>query len=36
MFDIFFRGAKGAEPPSKINVPMDSKTTQQTFMKFKM
>ena len=35
MFDMFLRGARGAEPPMKINVPMDSKTTGQIFMKFK-
>ena len=35
MFDIFLRGANGAEPPMKINVLMDSKTTEQIFMKFK-
>ena len=37
MFDIFLRGAKGAEPPLKINVPMDSKTrVRRLFTKFQV
>ena len=37
MLDIFLRGEKGAErTPLKINLPLDSKTTGQIFMKFKM
>ena len=34
MYNLTLRGAKGAEPPLKTNVPIDSKTSGQIFMRF--